>query len=269
MLTQPINLGLDRRLTCFVGLIVVLLCGCSSSGSGNEAEHQASPTPGIVAENGDWATVTDSITSAMDSGDMEKAAEEAEKALRVARKAGPEKLVVTSLHNLAKIKLSQGQTSEAIDYFEEAVTQGEKLPKPDPDLTALSLNKLAAAYYTGKKPSAAMRTLERALEFAKPGGRLRIELLQNLATVRQQQGDLKGAQALLEEIRVLRIEAGGELPCEGLALLWHTRAWPNLSYRLASDRFIGRRKPVNRNIASARYMARVGPEVSKPEEDTH
>ena len=236
-----------------------------SSGSDG---HEAPKEEGGHGEKGnDWSKSADAITNHISKGDLASAEEEAVKALELARKNQNRQQEVTSLHNLGKIRMSQGEIDEAIQLFEAAVEHGEKLEHPNPRETALCLNKLAAAHYAQRKPGKAKTALRHALKIVGPEGDLRLELLQNLAAVSQQQGDLRTAEALLEEVRVMRVEAGNPPPCDGTSLSWASRVWPTRFYKSPAVLYETRERPVYRGSASARYLARVYPKPPSEEQE--
>ena len=241
--------------------------GHQDAASGSEGHGQAKEEGGHGGGGNEWTKMAEAVTSHINKGDLASAEEEAVKALELARKSQNRQQEVTSLHNLGKIRMSLGEIDEAIHLFEEAVEHGEKLEHPDPRETALCLNKLAAAHYAQRKPGKARTALRHALKIVGPEGDLRLELLQNLAAVSQQQGDLRTAEALLEEVRVMRVEAGNPPPCEGSSLLWASRVWPKKFYKSPAVLYESRQRPVYRGSASARYLARVYPKPPSEEQE--
>ena len=234
---------------------------------GEGGHGESSDSGGHGGGGNEWNKAAEAVTNHINKGDLASAEEEAVKALDLARKSQNRQQEVTSLHNLGKIRMSQGEIDEAIHLFEEAVEHGEKLEHPNPRETALCLNKLAAAHYAQRKPAKAKTALHHALKIVGPEGDLRLELLQNLAAVSQQQGDMRTAEALLEEVRVMRVEAGDPPPCEGASLLWASRVWPAKFYKSPAVLYDTRQRPVYRGSASARYLARVYPKPPSEEQE--
>lgn len=207
----------------------------------------------------EWMELTNLVDHDVTKGDVADALPKAESALELARQKGDPRLMVTSLHNLGKIRLSQGQTEECIKLFEQAVTYGEKVHEPDERLSVLCLNKLAAALYAAEESGKARHALQRALELLEKKDPFRIELLQNLAAVYTQEGNSQAAAALAEQIRVLKIQEREPPPCSGFPLIWSSRLWPGHHFQAVSELYFNHKFGENPNLASSRYVWRKYP----------
>lgn len=242
------------------------------SESQGAAEKGAETTEGGHGKAGvgpdkEWMELTNLVGNDVSKGDVADAAPNAESALELAKEKGDPRLMVTSLHNLGKIRLSQGKTEESIKLFEQAVAYGEQVHEPDERLAVLCLNKLAAALYANEESEKARQALQRALELLEKKDPFRIELLQNLAAVYNQEGNSQAAAALMEEIRVLKIQEREPPPCFGLSLVWNSRLWPSHRYQAVSELYFLHKFGENPILASSRYMWRKYPSPSKPEEE--
>lgn len=213
------------------------------------------------SENDEWKSLLAEVSTNINKGEVDEAAPHAVSAVRVAQEKGDPKLLMTSLHNLGKIRLSQGRTQESIQLFQEAVQAGEHVEDPDQHLAALCLNKLAAAHYANEQSTLAKKELYRALDLVGEKDPLRIELLQNLARVYAQEGNQQSAEALLEQVRLLKIQEREPPPCFGLSLSWVSRGWPENRYRSHAELYQGHLFSMNKNHPASRYLWR---KFSKP-----
>lgn len=244
------------RYTCLL-LLLLLLVGCGSSEK-KEEHHE----PEVPAKT--WQEVTESVTARVSDGDMSEAIADAEEALALAEASQDATQLITSYHNLGKLWLAQGEAKKGIKLFEKAVEAGEHADKPDHRLLSLSLNKLAAAHYAEEHPTKAREALQKALGYCQTEP-MRLELLQNLQRVAQQQGLVKEAQRYSEEVRLLRVALGEPLTGQGAAVDWLNRKWPSLPYRAAGLLLSERVIPPNRTSASSRFWHRAYP-VQEEEE---
>ncbi|MGE0495040.1 MAG: tetratricopeptide repeat protein [Vulcanimicrobiota bacterium] len=281
------------RLICLLGLVGVLI-GCGSHQAPNEPEEQPTaaahetpaaehgPVPedahgksaeeghGQKAEASPWQQATRQAQEALTNHEIDEAERLCIEALELARQPDQQTNLVTSLHNLGKVRLAQGRPDEGIELFQEAIRLEERKVHPDRAMLAACWNKLGAARYAAERNDEAIEALKRGLEVLEEENFYRGqrgEMLSNLTKLYQATGRKTDMEAVQERLRRLRVpdapppEKG--TPCAW----WMVRVYPEPLYRRAAVRYRQRQVPPDRRMAVTRFLQRSWPS-SEPEKES-
>lgn len=204
-----------------------------------------------------WVEINDNLHLNLKTGSMGKVVENAEQALEQAVREGDQLKILTSLHNLGKVRLSQGQTEEACRLFQQALQLEVVRDSGDPAVSAACWNKLAAARYAQERPEQARDALRQALQTLGPDHPFRADVLQNLATVYRMSGKDNEAERCAEEAR--RLRAGNNPPASPWGRVWFSRTWTGLRSLAAGESWFGRKLPPHRQTPISRFIHRSFP----------
>ncbi|MCA9793155.1 MAG: tetratricopeptide repeat protein [Candidatus Eremiobacteraeota bacterium] len=263
------------KLLCLLGLLV-LLGGCGSHQAQSEPEETpaAHETPaaeghetpaeghGKEAKLSPWEQASRNAQEALNQRELEQAEQLCMEALALAREPEQNSHLVTSLHNLGKVRIAQNRLDEGIELFEEAIRLEQAKPHPDRAMLAACWNKLGAARYAANRNEEAIDAIKRGLDVLKEETFYRGqrgEMLSNLTKLYQATGRKTDMEAVQERLRRLRIPDAAP-PEKGTACAWWlARAYPEPLYRRAGTRYRGRQVPPDRRMAVTRFLGRSWP----------
>lgn len=279
-------------------LLAVLLVGCGGSEE-HSAEPESTATPvhtrtpeghekkaeskgGHGAEEGSdaWLEAVKGAAKAVADEDLSSAEKHCLEALELAGHDAQREII--SLHNLAKVKVAQGQFEEGVTFYQQAarMAENEHPAKRDHLFLAGCYNKVGSAFYAQGRLRRSVQALEHAysiLEEHEPEHTpARREVLANLLMVYQAAGNaVKAAEveALLEEFPggPTGLEEGHgkggkttpPAPTEGWILTWLARQIPP-GGRTSVESYHHRLWPADPEYAESRYLGRRWPAEGAP-----
>lgn len=261
-----------RRVVLALALSALLGSGCGKSEEGSaQASGSPSVTPSITpSPDGSasptpaadpWLASSETVDAALAAGDYEAARTAWHELMMLAGTDVPKQ--AQSMKRLGQIELGQGKHGAGTAAFKETIRLAKSAPQPDYELIATCYLTVGAANFTVGRHRDAIAALERARNVMRT---YKIEdtaqmknILNGLEQVYRASGNSKAANAIIEEIRLLDLDANLPIPPEHLSVPWLARVQaPGGGSQI--ERWMERHQPIQWGQAETRWLNRHWPD---------